>query len=144
MADAFRPVFRNTIFGGTGGGGAQLDLDAAGTDVRIILYDEGADAYNAADDFLDDILAGARIQVSAAVASKTVGTAGTGAFDHADVTFTAVTGASVESLEYYNHTGTEATAQLIVNIDSATGLPVTPNGGNINWTPAAGGVFQIT
>lgn len=142
MADAFYDNFRNTIFGG--GSHGQLDLDAGGTDIRTILRDEGADALNLADQDLADITAGARIAVSSAVGSKTVGTVAAGVFDHDNVTFSAVSGASVESIDYYNHTGTESTAQLICNIDSATGLPVTPNGGDITWTPAAGGVFQIT
>lgn len=142
MADAFYDNFRNTIFGA--GVHGQLDLDAGATDVRTILRDEGADALNLADQDLADIAAGARIATSSAVGTKTVGTAGTGAFDHDNVTFSAVSGASVESIDYYNHTGTESTSQLICNIDSATGLPVTPNGGDITWTPAAGGVFQIT
>jgi hypothetical protein len=142
VADAFYDNFRNTMFGA--GVHGQLDMDAAGTDIRIIGRDEGADALNLADQDLADVLAGARIFVTAAVGSKTVGTAGTGAFDHADITASAVSGASIESLDYYNHTGTEATSQLIVNIDGWTGLPVTPNGGDINLVPAAGGVFQIT
>ena len=142
MADAFYDNFRNTIFGA--GVHGPLDLDAGATDIRVILRDEGADALNLADQDLADILAGARIAVSAAVGSKTIGVVAAGAFDHDDVVYTAVSGASVESLDYYNHTGTESTAQLVCNIDSATGLPVTPNGGDINWNPNAGGVFQIT
>lgn len=142
MASAFYDNFRNTMFGG--GVHGQLNLDTA--DIRIILRDEGADALNLADQDLADITAGARIAVSTAVANTTVGTAATGAFDHDNFTFTSVSGNSVESLDYYNHTGTESTSQLIVNLDdgSITGLPVTPNGGNIIWTVAAGGVFQIT
>ena len=143
MSDAFYANFRNTMFGG--GNHGQLDLDAGGTDVRVILYDEGSDALDITNDQdLADRAAGARIAVSSAVTSKTVGTVSNGTFDHDNVTWTSVSGASVESLDYYNHTGTESTSQLICNIDSATGLPVTPNGGDITWTPSASGVFQVT
>ena len=141
MADAFYLNFRKTIFGA--GNHGQLDLDAAGTDIRVILYDEGADTLDLTnDEDLFDRAAGARIAVSAAIAGKAI--LASSAFDHNDVTFSAVSGASVESLDYYNHTGTDTTSQLICNIDSATGLPVTPNGGDINWVPNASGVFQIT
>lgn len=140
MADAFYEVFRNAILGNVVHSLPDLNTD----DVRIVLYDEGADALNLADQDLADIVAGARIAVSAAIGSPTVGTVAVGTFDHADVTFTAVTGASVESMTYYKHTGTDSTSPLIVNIDSATGLPVTPNGGDITWAPHATGVFQIT
>lgn len=140
MADAFYEVFRNAILGNIVHSLPDLNTD----DVRVVLYDEGADALNIADQDLADITAGARIAVSGAVGTPTVGVVAVGTFDHDNVTFTAVTGASVESLTYYKHTGTDSTSPLIVNIDSATGLPVTPNGGDITWTPHASGVFQIT
>lgn len=140
MADAFYEVFRNAILGNIVHSLPDLNTD----DVRIVLRDEGADALNLADQDLADIAAGARIAVSAAVGSPTVGVVAVGAFDHDNVTFVAVSGASVESLDYYKHTGTDSTSPLIMNIDSATGLPVTPNGGDITWTPHASGVTQIT
>jgi hypothetical protein len=140
VADAFYQVFRNAILGQVVHSLPDLNTD----DVRIVLYDEGTDALNLADEDLADITAGARIAVSAAVGSPTVGTVAVGTFDHANVTFTAVSGASVESLTYYKNSGTDSTSPLICNIDSATGLPVTPNGGDITWAPHANGVFQIT
>lgn len=99
-------------------------------DVRAILVDTGTYTVNlATHDFLDDIGSGARIAVSSALASKTV-TAGVA--DAADVTFTSVTGASVEAIVIYKHTGTDSTSRLICYIDTASsGLPVTPNGGDI-------------
>lgn len=140
MADALYNEQRNGMLGAWTHSFVDLNTD----DIRIVLRDEGADALNLADQDLADITAGARIAVSAAVGSATVGTVAVGVFDHADVTFTAVSGASVESLDYYKHTGTDSTSPLIMNIDSATGLPVTPNGGDITWAPNASGVFQIT
>ena len=138
MADASYNEWRNAQLGAWTHSFMDLNTD----DIRIVLYDEGADALNLADQDLADIIAGARIAVSAAVGSPTVGTVAVGVFDHADITFTAVSGASVESLVYYKHTGTDSTSPLIMNIDSATGLPVTPNGGDITWAPHASGVVQ--
>lgn len=140
MADAEYEVFRNATLGNIVHSLPDLNTD----DVRVVLRDEGADALNLADQDLADIAAGARIAVSAAVGSPTVGVVAVGVFDHADVTFTAVAGASVESLDYYKHTGTDSTSPMIMNIDSATGLPVTPNGGDITWAPHASGVLQHT
>jgi hypothetical protein len=51
--------------------------------------------------------------------------------DAADATFTSVTGVSVESLVIWKDDTTDAASTLIVVFDTATGLPVTPNGGNI-------------
>lgn len=140
MADAFYDQYRNSIFGVQVHSFADLDTD----DIRAILRDEGADALNLADQDLADITAGARISTSTNLAGKTVGSVATGVFDHDNFTFATVTGASVESIDYYKHTGTESTSPTIANIDSATGLPVTPNGGDIIWAPNASGVWQIT
>lgn len=93
-------------------------------------------------DNLDDIAAGGRVAVSGALAGKTVTN---GVADADDVTFTSVTGDVCEALIIYQHTGTESTSRLIAYIDSATGLPVTPNGGNITvqWDSGANRIFKL-
>lgn len=97
--------------------------------IKAILVDTGAYTVDlAVHDNLDDIAAGARIATSGALASKTV-TAGVA--DAADVTFASVSGATVEAIVIYKDTGTESTSRLIAYIDTATGLPLTPNGGNV-------------
>jgi len=118
----------------------QVDLD--GDSIRAILVDHGVDTpLPSTDDFLDDIGAGARIAVSGAmtvtISGRTV--------DMTDVTFTAVTGASVESIVIYKHTGTDSTSRLIAFIDTATNLPITPNGGDITvtWDNGANKVFSL-
>lgn len=53
------------------------------------------------------------------------------------ITFTSVTGDAADYCVVWKNSGTPATSPLIVTWDSAsTGLPVTPNGGNIlgTWT----------
>lgn len=139
MADAYYTQYPNSLLGVSVHSFADLDTD----DIRQILRDEGADALNLADQDLADITAGARISTSANLSSKTVGVVAAGVFDHGDVTHTAVSGASVESIDYYKHTGTESTSPLLFNIDSATGLPVTPNGGDITFAPHANGLLNV-
>ena len=113
-------------------------------DIRAILVDTGAYTVDlATHDMLDDVPSGARIAVSSALGSKTV-TAGVA--DAADVTFTSVTGASVEAIVLYKHTGVESTSRLIAYIDTASsGLPVTPNGGDItiSWDSGANRIFRL-
>ena len=59
-------------------------------------------------------------------------------------TFSAVTGNSVEALVLYVDTGSASTSRLVAYIDSGvTGLPVTPNGGDITITWNASGIFQL-
>lgn len=53
------------------------------------------------------------------------------------LTFTSVTGDAADYLTWWKNSGTPSTSPLLVTWDSATtGLPVTPNGGNIvvTWT----------
>jgi len=51
----------------------------------------------------------------------------------------------VESIEIYKDSGVESTSRLIANIDTATGLPVTPNGGDITVVFDAGAnrIFKL-
>ncbi len=104
--------------------------------IKAVLVDTGTYTVNlSAHEFLSDISGGARIATSGAFTGKT--TTG-GAADANDVTFTSVTGASIEAIVLYKDTGTDATSPLIAFIDTATGLPITPNGGDIivTWTTA--------
>lgn len=96
----------------------------------------------AAHDNIDDVIAGARVATSAALTSKTVTN---GVADAADVTLSAVTGDPSEQIVIWEDSGTESTSSLLVNIDTATGLPVTPNGGDITvaWDSGANRIFKL-
>lgn len=113
-----------------------LDLD---NDIRAILGDAADDSPNVStDDFLDDIASGARVAVSSAMGSKTYTSA---TFDAADVTWSSVTGDVSEWIVGYYHTGTDGTSSLIWYMDTGTGFPVTPNGGNITAQWNASGII---
>lgn len=94
------------------------------------------------DDNLNDITGAARVATSSALGSKTVTN---GVADAADVTFSSVTGDVSEALVFFKDTGTESTSRLILLIDTATGLPVTPNGGNITvaFDNGANRIFRL-
>lgn len=94
------------------------------------------------DEFLSDIPSGARITTSGNLASKT---ATLGVADAADVVFSSVSGASCEALVIYKDTGAAGTSPLIAYIDTATGLPVTPNGGDITcvWDNGSNKIFKL-
>lgn len=137
MANALFDLTRQVFLGG----GTRVDWSA--DSIVLVLVDHGIDTpAPATDDFLDDILAGARIATSAAFTAKTVTS---GVADAADVTLTAVSGASVESIVIYKSTGVESTSNLIAFIDTATGLPFTPSGGDvtIQWDNGANKIFKI-
>jgi len=112
-------------------------------DIRAILIDVADYTVNlATDDNLDDIPGDARVAVSGALAGKTVAA---GVADADDVTWSEVTGDECEAIVLYKHTGTESTSRLIAYIDSATGLPVTPNGGDIKveWDNGDDKIFKL-
>lgn len=92
--------------------------------------------------FVADVSPTARIAGPMTLASKT--TTG-GAADAADITFTSVSGASIQAIIIYADTGNEATSPLIAYIDTATGLPITPNGGDIivTWDNGANKIFKV-
>jgi hypothetical protein len=76
------------------------------------------------------------------LASKTVAL---GVADAADVTFSSVTGSIAEALVIWKDTGVAATSPLIAYIDTATNLPVTPNGGDITvaWDSGSNKIFKL-
>lgn len=111
--------------------------------IKAVLVDAGAYTRDLAlHDFLDDIPAGARIATSANLGTKT---STDGVADAADVTFTAVSGVQSEYVILYKDTGVEATSALICCIDTATGLPVTPGGGDIvvTWDNGTNRIFKL-
>ena len=111
--------------------------------IKLIIVDHTDDTpVPATDEDLADIVAGARVDTSGAFAGKTV-TAGVA--DATDVTLTAVTGDAADSIVIYFDSTVEATSRLIAFIDTATGLPVTPNGGDITiaWDAGANKIFKL-
>ncbi len=108
--------------------------------VKVALIDLADYTYSAAHNFWDDAEA-AVVGTPQTIANTTV-TAGL--FDGDNVTFSAVSGDPVEALIIYVDTGSSATSPLIAYIDTGvTGLPVTPNGGDITITWNASGIFQL-
>ena len=109
--------------------------------IKMVLVDTGVYTVNlATHDFFDDV--SGVVGTAQTLGSKTT-TAGVA--DAADVTYTAVTGATVEALIIYKDTGSAATSKLIAYIDTGTGLPVTPNGGDITvqFDNGANKIFKL-
>jgi phage tail sheath gpL-like len=97
--------------------------------IKAVLVDASDYTPNlATHQYLSDIPSGARVATSGAMSGKT---ATAGVADADDIVFAAVTGDPSEYMVLYKDTGTDTTSPLIAFIDTATGLPVTPNGTNI-------------
>jgi len=133
MANAIYPKYKEAALSG----GANHDM-STGT-VKVALVDTDVYTYSDTHEFLSDL-------------SGTVGTAPTltsktftdGTFDSADPTWTALSGAQVEALVIYIDTGVAGTSRLVAYIDTGqTGLPLTPNGADVNLTVGASGWFTL-
>lgn len=120
------------------------DIDLLVDNIKVVLIDAADYTVNlSTDQFLSIIPGAARVATSANLAGKS--TTG-GVFDATDVTFTAVAGDVSEALVIYQDTGVEATSRLIGYFDTYTGLPITPNGADINlvWDSGANKIFALT
>jgi len=113
--------------------------------IKCILVDTSAYTANfSTHEFLSDISSSARVGTTSGVVLTSKTTTG-GAADAADITFSSVTGPSIEALVLFKDTGTESTSPLIAYIDTATGLPITPNGGDIivTWDNGTNRIFKL-
>lgn len=118
-------------------------LDWLTQTIKVCLVDTGNYSPNlAADEFLSAIPAAARVAISGPLTGKT---ATAGVADADDVTITAVSGPTVEALVLFADTGDPATSPLIAYIDTASGLPFTPNGGDvtIQWDNGPHRIFKL-
>ena len=119
----------------------EIDWDA--DNIKVLLIDAAdytKDLANHND--LADVPAAARVATSGNLSGKTT-TAGVA--DANDVTLSSVTGDPSEQIIIEQDSGVEATSRLIANIDTATGLPVTPNGGDIeiSFDGGANRIFKL-
>ena len=115
-------------------------IDLLDDTIKIALIDTGTYTFSQTHEYWSSASA-AIVGTSVTLASKTVTD---NVFDSADPTFTSVSGVSVEALIIYKDTGTTSTSPLIYFVDvAASGLPVTPNGGNITVQFNASGIFAL-
>lgn len=138
MANAIYDLFKQELMKGTANN--LLNSAEGATGVYAALVDTGTYTFSQSHQFYSSLTG-----VVGTDQEITAKTQVTGVFDGNDVTFTAVTGASVEAIVLYRkNAGANTTWPLIAYIDtSVTGLPVTPNGGNITITWNASGIFKL-
>jgi hypothetical protein len=102
--------------------------------ITIALVDTGVYTYSASHQYRNEVSNSAVIS-STTLANKTITN---GVFDADDATFSSVTGANCEALLIFQDTGIQTTSRLVAYIDSATGLPILPNGGDITVAFSSG------
>jgi hypothetical protein len=133
MANALYGKYKEFVLAAAG----SLDWDA--NNVKASLVDGGVYTPNmSTDDYYNDIASVVAVSGNLANKTNTLGVA-----DADDVTWTSVSGAVSEYVIGWRDTATPATSELMWLMDTGTGLPVTPNGGDINVVWNASGIFAI-
>jgi hypothetical protein len=122
---------------------AQVNWSTGGDSMEVILVDTtGITISLATMQFVADITA---LDSGALIARGPLANldATDGVLDADDVTLPTVTGDQAEALAIDKATGNDATSPLLMFIDEATGLPITPNGGDVTvqWNPAGIGTL---
>lgn len=134
MANALYPTFKKKLM--------EAGITMTSDTIKVALIDTGVYTYSASDEFYDDVSAG----TIGTPQTLTTPTLTVNVFDADNSTFTSVSGNSVEALIIYKDTGTPATSPVIAYIDTvSSGLPVTPNGGDITitWDSGANKIFAL-
>jgi activator of HSP90 ATPase len=140
MANAIYPEYKEFLL--TAAANVSLNNDDTTNGPYVALTDTGDVAYSSAHSFYSSVVA-ASVGTDQRLSTPTCSN---GTFDADNVTFSAVTGDPVEALTIYRkNSGANSTWKLVAYIDtSVTGLPVTPNGGDITITWNASGIFLIS
>jgi hypothetical protein len=133
MSNQLYPKAKEDFLGG--------NLNLSSNVVTIALIDTEIYSFSSSHEDRADVQNTA-VVATANLASKTITS---GVFDAADATFTSVTGANCEALILFHNTGDQATSRLIAYIDTATGLPILPNGGDITvrFSDGASRIFAL-
>ena len=132
----------NALYNKAREGFAKAQINWEADTIKAVLVDSGAYTFSAAHQFISDVPPGARISSIQTLSGKT---ATDGACDANDLTFPSVSGASIEVIIIFKDTGTEATSPVLAYIDSGTGLPITPNSGDIivTWDNGINKIFRV-
>ena len=110
-----------------------------------VLIDTSIYNVNLATDATLDSIAPTAINATGAQPLLTKVVTTVGAADADNVTFTAVSGSQIQAIVIYKDTGASNTSQLVAYIDTATGLPITPNTGDIivTWDDGTNKIFRL-
>lgn len=118
-------------------------LRAVNTETIKVMAVTSGYVFSASHSSVNAVAGANRVHTSGALTNKTTVD---GVFDADDVTFTAVAaGSAIAALVVYVEAGTSASSTLMLYLDSAAQLPVTPNGGDIivQWDSGANKIFKL-
>lgn len=134
----------NALYAKAKEGFLNADIDWLSDTVKALLLDTSLYTVDLdADEFLSDIPVSARVKSSAQLTGRT---ATLGVADADDTLFASVTAPICRAYAIYQDAaGIIAKSRLIAYCDTGTGLPITPDGGNINLVFPSGSskIFKL-
>lgn len=138
MANVVYPKYKEALLGAAAN--SSLNASEGSTGVFAALVDTGTYTYSAAHEFYSSL--SGIVGTDQEITTKTILN---GLFDGDNCVFPSVSGNSAEAIVLYRkNAGANTTWRLVAYIDTGvTGLPVTPNGTNININWNASGIIQL-
>lgn len=112
--------------------------------IKVALVTSGYTPNLSTNQYYSDLTPGSNVVGTPQTLASKTSTAGVA--NAANVTFSSVSaGSTVTYLAIYKDTGTTTTSPLIALIDTATGLPVATNGGDITvtWDSGSNHIFKL-
>ena len=136
MANAGFTAYRNLVWT------AGPDINAGTIKAMFVDHADDTPVTGGAtpDDFINDIASAARVPAIASCPTLGTKTFTAGVFDAADTVFSSLTGDQSESMILFRDTGVESTSNLLLYWDTASGLPITPNGANVTVVWSSSGI----
>jgi hypothetical protein len=139
MANAVYPKYKQSLL--SADANSDLIQSTANVAPYVALVNTGSYTYSSTHQYYSSLagVVGTDQQITTPVVTN-------GTFSGDNVTFTAVSGSTIQALVLYRkNAGANTTWRLFLYEDtSVTGLPVTPNGGNIVITWNASGIFTLS
>lgn len=137
----------NTLFLEGRAGFLQGDIDWDADTIRIMLIDRDEYTFSGAHTFVTSIDTDAKIKIYEVAGGLGTKTTASGIADANDCTLSAVSANTsvVGAIIIYQDTGSPSTDRLIAWIDTATGIPASPNGGDITvqWSSGTSRIFML-
>jgi hypothetical protein len=140
MANAVYPLYKQSVMSESDTNNG-LDQTGSNAPYTSLVTTSSGYVYSAAHQFYSSVT-----NVQGTPVAITSNTVTNGTLAGSNVTFTSVSGTVVGAIVIYRqNTGANTTWRLVLYEDtSVTGLPVTPNGGNIVITWNASGIFTLS
>jgi hypothetical protein len=139
MANAIYPLYKQSVL--SADANSDLLQTTANVAPYVAMVNTSSYTYSGSHQYYSSLagVVGTDQQITSPAATN-------GTFSGGNVTFTSVTGSTVGALVVYRkNAGANTTWRLVMYEDtSVTGLPVTPNGGNIVITWNGSGIFTIS